>query len=473
MGGRYAKFAKNTGIMLAGNFSSKLISFLLLPVYTHYLSTASYGESDVISVYSSILLSLVTCCVADGIFVFPKKEDEEGKKRFYTTGLLFALCSFSGIAFLLMILDAVFQQQSGVLLVDKWWIYIMSFSMFIQLYSQQFALSLEKTTIYSLSGVVLTVLIAVLAIILLPLYGLSGYLLSIVLAHFGCALFTFIFSKQYLFISIRHIDKENLKKLLGYGIPLIPNSVMWWLINGLNRPLMESTLGLSAIGIYSVAYKFPSVLSMIFQVISNGMSISVIDEFDKPDFNLFYNKILRVLTVSVLLIGVILCISSKLIIRIFAAEEFFPSWQFMPVLTLAVIFQCMGSFIGTIFMAQKKSKYFFFSSLWGAVSSVGLTFLLIRPFGVMGVCIALTGSFLIMFVLRVYYAWQSINMFNIRHYVLLFAFYSMIVALVTLNLNIIIIIASVLVFISTTYLLNKQDLIMLYEQFRKKLIKQN
>ena len=444
--------------MLAGNLSSKLISFILLPVYTHYLSTAAYGESDMINVYASILLSLITCCVADGMFVFPKKEDENGKKSYFTSGLVFVVGSFIVVAFFLFFLDVVFEYQQGVFLLDKWWIYLMSFSMFIHLYFQQFALSLEKTVLYSLSGVVLTILMAALAIVLLPIYGLPGYLLSIIIANFGSALFLLISCRQYKYISIPYLNKVYLKRLLNYGIPLIPNSAMWWFMNGLNRPMMEVQLGLSAIGIYSVAYKFPTVLSMVFQVISHSMSITVVDEFGKPDFNVFYNRVLRVLTMAVLFVGVFLCVCSKWLIDVFADTEFYPAWQYMPVLTLAVIFQCMGAFIGNIFMAEKQSKYFFYSSLWGAGASILFTLFFIRLWGLLGVCIAIAGSFLVMLVLRIFYAWKNINIFSINYYLLSFASYILIVVLITLDVSLVVIVLGLILYLFITFLINKQEI---------------
>lgn len=443
--------------MLAGNLSSKLISFVLLPVYTHYLSTAAYGESDMINVYASILLSLITCCVADGMFVFPKKEDENGKKGYFTSGLVFVVCSFIIVAFFLSLLDKIFENQQGVLLLDKWWIFLMSFSMFICHYFQQFALSLEKTLLYSVSGVVLTILMAALAIILLPIFGLPGYLLSIIFANVGSALFLLISCRQYNYISPRHLDKDYLKRLLNYGIPLIPNSAMWWLMNGLNRPIMEVHLGLSAIGIYSVAYKFPTVLSMLFQVISHSMSITVVDEYGKPDFNVFYNRVLRVLTMSVLLVGTILCVLSKWLIVVFADAEFFSAWQYMPVLTLAVIFQSMGAFIGNIFMAEKQSKYFFYSSIWGAGASILFTILFVYLWGLYGVCIAIAASFLVMFVLRVFYAWDKINLFSIYYYLTSFVSYTIIVILITLDVSTILIVLGLIAYLFVTFLNNKKE----------------
>lgn len=470
---RYTKLAKNTGVMLAGNLSSKLISFLLLPVYTHYLSTSAYGESDMINVYASILLSLITCCVADGMFVFPKKEDDEGKQRYFTSGLAFVLGSFTIVALLLLLLDILFKPQQGVILLDKWWIYLMSFSMFIQLYFQQFALSLEKTTLYSISGVVLTVLMAVLAIILLPINGLSGYLLSIVLANIGSALFLLVSCRFHRYVSIHSIDIEYLKRLLKYGIPLIPNSVMWWLMNGLNRPLMEVQLGLSAIGIYSVAYKFPTVLSMVFQVISHSMSITVVDEFGKADFNAFYNRILRILTMSVLFVGAILCVCSKWLIDVFADADFYPAWQYMPLLTLAVIFQCMGSFIGNIFMAEKKSKYFFYSSLWGAGTSIAFTLLFIRLWGLLGVCIAMGCSFLVMFVIRVYYAWENIDLFSIKYYLFSFAAYISLVVMSTMDLSYIWLLTGLFMYFIVAFLINRDEVLSLVNAFLKTKVNRN
>ncbi len=453
--------------MLIGNLSSKLISFLLLPLYTRYLSTEAYGESDVINVYASILLAIVTCCVADAMFVYPKNEDEEGKKKYFNSGIIFCLFSFSALALVIWALDVFFDSNvGGVLLLDKWWIYFTAFSLFIQQYCQQFTLSLDKTTNYALAGIILTILLAVFAVLLLPILGLKGYLLSIILANIGAALFSFFSSKSYKYLSIRHIDKCYAQKLLAYGIPLIPNSLMWWLVNGINRPVMEMYLGLSAIGIFSVANRFPSVLSMVFVVVAKGMSISVIDEFEKPDFNFFYNRILRAMTTVVLLLGVLLCVFSKAIIILFTDEEYFTAWQYMPLLTLAVIFQCMGGFIGNVFMAEKKSKYFFYSSFWAAIASLVLTFTLISFLDVFGVCIAVVTSFFVMFLTRLFYAWKHINKFSIKYYSLIFFIYIALVVLVTIDVAIYYQIIAVLLFGITICYTNKNDLILLSKQLK-------
>lgn len=452
---------------MVGNISSKLISFLLLPLYTHYLSTEAYGESDVISVYASITLALTTCCIADGMFVFPKNENDEGKKRYFSSGLVFVFGSFILIALALLCIDSfVAFSYNSVLLRDKWWIYMTALSMFLQEYTQQFTLSLEKMICYSATGVVLTVLTAILAIILLPCFGLLGFLWSIIGANIGSAIFSFFFSKSYKFLSFQHVDNNHIKSLLGYGIPLIPNSIMWWLVSGLNRPLMETYLGMSAIGLFSVANRFPSVLTMVFQILGKGMSITVIEEFHKKDFNFFYNRILRILTSIIMLMGVMLSMSSKLIIDIFTDASYASAWRYMPLLTLAVIFQCMGSFIGSIFVAEKNSKYFFYSSFWAALTSLLLTYICIRYFGIFGVCFAVVGSFLTMFVTRLRFAWKHINLFDLKYYAFLFFFYVIIVVIVTLECSIGLQCCCYIIYTLIIYYLNKNDIVLLISRMK-------
>lgn len=45
---RYQKLASNTVTFAIGTFSSKFLVFLMLPLYTRTLSSAEYGEVDLV-----------------------------------------------------------------------------------------------------------------------------------------------------------------------------------------------------------------------------------------------------------------------------------------------------------------------------------------------------------------------------------------------------------------------------------------
>lgn len=79
--GRNKKLAKNIGFVFVGNIGSKLVGFFMLPLYTYWLSPADFGLSDILGVYSNLLLNLVAFDMADAIFVFPSGEDNENIKK--------------------------------------------------------------------------------------------------------------------------------------------------------------------------------------------------------------------------------------------------------------------------------------------------------------------------------------------------------------------------------------------------------
>ena len=176
---------------------------------------------------------------------------------------------------------------------------------------------------------------------------------------------------------------------------------------------------------------------------------------------------------SVLFVGAILCVCSKWLIDVFADADFYPAWQYMPLLTLAVIFQCMGSFIGNIFMAEKKSKYFFYSSLWGAGTSIAFTLLFIRLWGLLGVCIAMGCSFLVMFVIRVYYAWENIDLFSIKYYLFSFAAYISLVVMSTMDLSYIWLLTGLFMYFIVAFLINRDEVLSLVNGFLKTKVNRN
>lgn len=69
---KYSRLGKNVSLMFLGNIGSKVLTFLMLPFYTSQLSVGDYGTIDLIQVYVTLLTGIVTCCLTEAIFVFPK-----------------------------------------------------------------------------------------------------------------------------------------------------------------------------------------------------------------------------------------------------------------------------------------------------------------------------------------------------------------------------------------------------------------
>jgi len=467
MESRYKRLGKNSIIVFLGNAGSKIIGILMLPFYTHYLSTSGYGTYDIINTYSVVLLPFVTCCIADSIFIFPKDKSILDKTKYYTSGLYFCFTSLSLVLLISYLIKLL--SPSSFIGTYIWWIVGLTFSTFTLNYVQQFTRSIDKMIVYSLTGIVYVLAIAIFSILLLPTYNLSGYLIALILSSLIASIFAVVSSVSYKYFKLFSFDKSHLLELLKYGIPLIPNTVMWWLVDGINRPIMMNEIGTEAIGIYAIANKMPGFLSMIFVVFSNAWGISMLEEFEKPDFNQFFNKTMKVLVFVVAIGSAFMITGSKLIVSVLASEEFYDAWHYVPVLILGVMFQYISTLVGGVFMAERKSKYFFYSSIWGAVTSVVLTLLLIKSYGLMGVCIAVTLSFLIMAIVRVKFAWKHINLLDTKYYLFTTTILTIQSVIYILNIGIVVDISVLLVSCVILMLLNRSSIKSIMQRVENKL----
>ena len=168
---------------------------------------------------------------------------------------------------------------------------------------------------------------------------------------------------------------------------------MWWLVSALNRPVMEIYLGMEAIGLFAVANKFPSVFSSVFSMFAVSWQISVMEEYGKDGYSQFFNKVFRIVILLMILASCFISILSPLIIRVFANENYYESWKYVPVLSFSSVFMAISGMAGSNFSATKESKYFFYSSVWGALTAVIANIMFIPKIGTMGACLSVVLSF--------------------------------------------------------------------------------
>jgi O-antigen/teichoic acid export membrane protein len=415
---KYKRLGKNTILVFIGNLGSKLIALFMLPFYTKWLSVEDYGVTDVITVYAGFFLGIISLSIAEAVFIYPKDKDIIRQKKYFSSGLFFSFVCFLVAAFIFFIAKSIFRYYHVVNSFTQytWTIYFVILAMFLQVYLQQFTRCIDKMKIYAITGIILTTLIALFAFLLIPSFGVMGFVYAQILAYLTASLFTFFGSKSYTYISFKAIKLPYYKEMIFYSVPLIPNGIMWWLISSLNRPIMESSIGVYGIGIFAVANKFPSMVAMVFTVFANSWQISVLEEFNKKSFEQYYNKILQVIFSLLVLLSCGVAIFSKQIVTFFADEKFYEAWKLVPVLTLAILFSSLSGFVGTCFSAARKSKYYFYSSIWGALASVLLNLLLIPYFGLFGAVFAVVLSHFVMAISRIKYSWQYVKITNFHLY---------------------------------------------------------
>lgn len=457
---RYKRLGKNTILVFLGNAGSRLLGLLMLPLYTRWLGPEEYGTVDVVSSYAMLIISLVVWCIADAIFVIPKNGTEEEKKSYYTSGWVFSFFAFLIAAAIFYILDITFKSKSieNSFASNIWYVYFIMLGTFLQQYTQQFTRCIDKMGVYSITGIIHTFFLALLSFVFIPKLGVKGYITAYVIAYVISALYSFVFSGSYKYVAINRTDKGSLKKLLKYSIPLIPNTAMWWLVSGLNRPLIESNIGMEANGILAVANRIPGIIGMLFTIFNNAWVISMMEEYGKPDFVKFFNTAVRCVMFPTILASIILSIFMKPLIMILADSAFIEAYKYAPIAILAIILSNFSGLIGGVFAAKKQSKFFFYSSFWAALTSVIFMFLLIPPFGLYGATIAMCISYLAAVISRCYYTKNDLVGFQMKQIAASLGLFAIVTILVPMSISLWIKIIVYIIVIACVVLVNRDIL---------------
>jgi len=414
--GKYSRLGKNILLVFVGNAGARLIGFIMLPFYTRWLSQADYGTSDMINVCITISINMITCCLCDAIFRLPKGQPADVQKKYFSTGLSMSSIGLCAAALIFFIITR-FLPEKSIFSEYAHLIYLIIFTTFLQSYFQQFTRSIDKMNIYVTSGVLLTVFTAGFAFLLIPVYGLTGFLWSQIIATFCASLYTLIFGKLWRYFSVWSVDMLRCGEMLKYSLPLVPNVVMAWLINGTNRFFLEHFHGLDTNGIFAAALKFPMLIGTFFHVFLISWQISVIEEYKSDKYYDFYNKIFSLVFLGLTGGMLAIALSSDFLTTIFINEKFSDARLYIPILTVAPFLSCLALFVGANFMASKETKFVFSTTAYAGLTCIVCNYLLVPSFGIMGAAYSQILSFAVMLVMRIFYSRKMAGINHILSYI--------------------------------------------------------
>jgi len=399
--GKLKQTAKQTLIYSLGNISSKLIGFVLLPLYTSFLSTQEYGMFAILEVTATILVAVCSFKLSTAMMRWCSTEESE----FKTKSILFTtyLSAFLVIVLLNAILQP-FRDSFSVLFFgnsqyqEYFLILFLSVSFeILNLFSLDLIRLKERSVFYILISITRLSTILVLNIYFIKYLslGVKGILLSQLI---GNALITLITLPFLLKNMVFNFYYSELKKMLNYGIPLVFSTISMMLLTMGDRYIIKYFLNYSEVGIYSLGYKIASVVNvLIIQSFQTGFLPIAYKNFDKPDAQRFFSKILTYYTFVLVLSSLGLSLFAKEIIELFSkSEEFNIAYTIVPFIALAFVFKGIQYVYSLGLHFSKKTKYNAFIVLSAAILNFILNMILIPKFGIYGAAIATIVSWLIM-----------------------------------------------------------------------------
>lgn len=381
---KYRTLLLNIGLFGINTVATKLITFLLVPLYTYYLSTKEFGITDMSLTVISLVLPIASMSISDAVLRFVI-DDSNDQKSVVSYGLIVIGLSCAIVALLLPVLKlSVFGglgNYSGYFL-------LMYVSTALMTYAGNVARGLNQIKIIPICASISTLITGISAYLLIVRQGIGiqGYFISVSAGPLvGTAIYTIV-GKHYKYYSLRSLSGNVplIKNMLVYALPLVPNTLFWWLGTSINRFFITGMLGIGASGLYAAASKIPNLLNLAYSIFQQAWQLSTFQEYRKSDIGKFFSMILIPLQ-AVLTVGAsFIMLISQLLASFMLQKSFYSAWTLIPVVLLGFYFSCMNTFYGTVYTTLMKTKYLMTTTIVGSLVCVIATAGLIPVLGLYG-----------------------------------------------------------------------------------------
>lgn len=380
--GRFGKLFSDTVILAIGTFGSKLLVFLLMPLYTALLSPSQYGTAELITGTANLIMPFACVGITNGIFRFAaeKGTDREGV---FSSGMVLlgaGLCGTVLLGAVALCIGAAWRTE--ILLVV---LYVLAAD--LQAVCAQYVRAVDRTRLFAVQGILNTLVTVGFNILFLMAFdlGVTGYVLSTVVGNLLTTAFLVVSARLWRVFRLSHVSRTAIRELFRFSLPMVPTTICWLITDLSDRYLVSWFCGEAVNGVYSAAYKIPTIVNLVSGIFMQAWQFSaVVQSADGEECSRFYSQVFRGF-LSVIFIGSGgLILLSPWLCRLLLNSAYHEAWRYMPTLLCSAALESVVSFLASVYMVRKKSMHSFLTAVAGTGLNLLLNFLFIPRTGTFG-----------------------------------------------------------------------------------------
>lgn len=364
------------------------ISIFTMPLFSRLLGTSSYGVTQVYNTWVAVF-AIVLTLQTQGTLVNARMEYPEEEQNRYQASvmgmsmLMYLLCS--GI--ILCLLNPI----SNALKLSKFLVILMLIQAFgtfcVNFLNQKFVYEFKagRNMLLSLGVTLTTLVLSVVLILRLPkdinyygrvvaiaaTYGIIGVPVCIYILAKGKTLFR----------------KEYWKFCIVLAIPTVFYNLSDLILGQSDKVMVQQILGISAAGLYSAALNFGGIVFTIFTALNNSWCPFFFDDMKMGNRENVREKAKNYLELfTVLAVGFILL--SKEVYPIFVDSSFLSGTKTIPIFVSSYFINFLCTFPINYEYYHKQTKVVAVVTIVSSLVNVGLNFVLIQQFGMVGAALA-------------------------------------------------------------------------------------
>jgi len=397
---KFKETGKHGIIFGVGSILHKLIAFVLLPVYTTKLAVSEYGELGLIITAGSVLSIIFIFGMDKAVFrSYFDYEGTEDRKVVISTGFVLVLVSSliliisgflcSGLLSKL-IFDTVAYKLHFIIIVAT-----TAFEVLVIIPRAILQANKMSTQFISFQTTFLIIRLGlIIYLIVVRNWGILGVLVgNLVVGVISCIALYIYTRKDFV---LKFSKKESLK-MLKLGTPLIFANISVYVFTAIDRYFINYYSSTTEVGLYSLAYKFGNLITVLFAtpmaLIWPAMFLSV-----KKHSNIkeFYTKALTYSCFISFFLFLVFSLLSKELIHIMSNKEYWDAYTVIPIIVFTYALWSVRKSINIAILLKRKTKSQAIIFFIGAVLNIGLNFLLVPKYGMMGAAVATIITYIVM-----------------------------------------------------------------------------
>lgn len=381
-----------------GGVLTKAVSFVMLPLYTHYLDPSYYGIWELLDLLMSLLGMLLNMGLTAAMLKYYAAAETDGERRqVISSSFVFALATGS----IVFTIGATLMPLATRVLfgpgVSSLYLFL-SFTLSVMAYVANVPYTLLRAKNraqllvgYDTVGTAVMLLLNIYFVLVLKL-GLIGVLLSPLLVGTGKTILIFFWTRHDIGISI---DRKRLSQLLVFGGPLVLSNLTMFVLNFSDRFFLREFRSLEVVGIYAVGYKFGYMLNfLVIQPFNMMWQARMFVIHKQADHTRIFRNMFVLYSLILIAAGLGLALFGSSVVPLMVDRRYRGAATIIPIVTLAYVFLGMGYFLQVgMFLASRTALIGTVSAAASVVNLLSNIFL-IRSFGMAGAAWATLAGFL-------------------------------------------------------------------------------
>ncbi len=386
------KLVKHTMIYGLGPILSKAVGFLLIPLYTNYLTPRDYGVLELLDLTISVAGIFVGLGINAAIFRFYYHyETMSDKNEVVSTALIFVATIAS-----VVVAFAIGSASSISALVFKSsefsqyfvWMFISFLFSTVASVPEAHVMAQQRSALFT--GITIGTLIVNLSLNIFVVAFLKMGVLGIVYVS------TLVRALNTCFLLLLTVPRIGLKfsapklrEMLKYGLPLLPATAGLFVITFADRFFLSHLSSLSSVGIYALGYKFGFMISILLvQPFNRIWQAQLFELAEREDSSQTLGRVFTYFSFVIIFAVLGLSVLIKDVVKIIAAPEFLSAYMVVPFIAMSGFFRGSYYFFQAGILVKRKTKYLGYSVAVASLVNLIMNYLLIKALGIIGAAIA-------------------------------------------------------------------------------------